>query len=177
VADRVDVQLVDFRNWQGTCDKVASIEMMEALGHQYLPEFSRFIARVLKPEGLVALQFITCPDSRYKQFRQGVDFIQKHIFPGSLLLSLNRVNEQLARAGGFILNEVSDYGPDYAKTLKAWSNNLNGKRAEIEELGFDETFFRRWSYYFHYCEAAFSMRNISVVQTLHTRPNNLSLST
>ncbi len=176
LADRIDVQLVDFRKWEGTYDKVVSIEMMEALGHQYLPDFCQFISRVLKPEGLVALQFITCPDSRYKQFRQGVDFIQKHIFPGSLLLSLNRVNEQLSNAGGFMLNDVSDFGPHYAKTLNAWSRNLNDQRAEIENLGFDEPFFRRWSYYFHYCEAAFAMRNISVVQTLHTRPNNLSLS-
>ncbi|MBE35771.1 MAG: cyclopropane-fatty-acyl-phospholipid synthase [Opitutaceae bacterium] len=176
LADLVDVQLVDFRKWQGTYDKVVSIEMMEALGHQYLPDFCQFTSRVLKPEGLVALQFITCPDSRYKQFRRGVDFIQKHIFPGSLLLSLNRVNEQLSHAGGFMLNDVSDYGPHYAKTLNAWSRNLNDQRAEIEKLGFDEPFFRRWSYYFHYCEAAFAMRNISVVQTLHTRPNNLSLS-
>ena len=177
VADRVDVQLVDFRNWHGTYDKVVSIEMMEALGHRYLPDFCRFISRALKPEGLVALQFITCPDSRYQQFRQGVDFIQKHIFPGSLLLSMNRVNEQFARAGGFVLNQVSDYGPDYSKTLNAWNTNLTEKRTEIEALGFDDTFFRRWSYYFQYCEAAFSMRNISVVQTLHTRPNNLSLPT
>lgn len=176
VADRVDVQLVDFRNWHGTYDKVVSIEMMEALGHRYLPDFCHFISRSLKPEGLVALQFITCPDSRYQQFRQGVDFIQKHIFPGSLLLSLNRVNEQFSRAGGFLLNQVSDYGPHYAKTLKAWKTNLDEQRTEIEALGFDEVFFRRWSYYFQYCEAAFSMRNISVVQTLHTRPNNLSLS-
>ncbi len=176
VADRVDVQLVDFRNWHGTYDKVVSIEMMEALGHRYLPDFCRFISRSLKPDGLVALQFITCPDARYQQFRQGVDFIQKHIFPGSLLLSMNRVNEQFARTGGFVLNQVSDYGPDYSKTLKAWNTNLAEKRAEIEELGFDDAFFRRWTYYFEYCEAAFSMRNISVVQTLHTRPNNLSLS-
>ena len=134
LADLVDVQLVDFRNWQGTYDKVVSIEMMEALGHQYLPDFCQFTSRVLKPEGFVALQFITCLDSRYKQFRRGVDFIQKHIFPGSLLLSLNRVNEQLSHAGGFMLNDVSDYGPHYAKTLNAWSRNLNDQRAEIEKL-------------------------------------------
>lgn len=176
LADRIDVQLVDFRHWHGTYDKIVSIEMMEALGHRYLPDFCRFLARSLRPEGLLALQFITCPDGRYQQFRRGVDFIQKHIFPGSLLLSLNRVNEQLTRAGDFVLNHVADHGQDYARTLRTWHDNLGAQRPAIEKLGFDDGFFRRWSYYLNYCEAAFAMRNISVVQTLHTRPNNLSLS-
>lgn len=176
VADRVDVRLTDYRDWRGTCDKIVSIEMMEALGHRYLPSFCRTIARSLAPDGLVALQFITCPDARYGQFRRGVDFIQKHIFPGSLLLSLNRVNEQLTRAGGFVLNHVADHGADYARTLRVWYRNLLAQRAAIAALGFDDRFFRLWAYYLNYCEAAFAMRNISVVQTLHTRPNNLALS-
>lgn len=176
VADRVDVQLADFRNWHGTYDKIVSIEMMEALGHRYLPDFCRFLSRSLTPEGLLALQFITCPDARYQQFRRGVDFIQKHIFPGALLLSLNRVNEQLTRAGGFVLHQVADHASDYARTLRAWRGNLIASRPVIAELGFDEGFFRRWTYYLQYCEAAFAMRNISVVQTLHTRPNNLALA-
>lgn len=176
VADRVDVQLVDFRNWHGTYDKIVSIEMMEALGHRYLPDFCRFIARSLREDGLLALQFITCPDGRYRQFRRGVDFIQKHIFPGSLLLSLNRVNEQLTQAGNFVLHQVADHGADYSRTLREWRRNLIGQRSAIEALGFDDRFFRRWSYYLDYCDAAFAMRNISVVQTLHTRPNNLSLA-
>jgi cyclopropane-fatty-acyl-phospholipid synthase len=175
LADRIDVQLADFREWHGTYDKIVSIEMMEALGHAYVPEFCRFIDRSLERDGLVALQFITCPDSRYAQFRRGVDFIQKHVFPGSLLLSLNRVNDLLASAGGFVLNHVSDHGANYARTLREWRRNLHDRRAEIEGLGFDDTFFRGWHYYLAYCEAAFAMRNISVVQTLHTRPNNLSL--
>lgn len=175
LSDRIDVQLADFRDWRGSCDKIVSIEMMEALGHRYLPDFCRFLARSLPPEGLVALQFITCPDARYAQFRRGVDFIQKHVFPGSLLLSLNRVNDQLARAGGFVVNHVSDHGPDYARTLRAWRDNLTARRPAIEALGFDDRFFRHWSYYLEYCEAAFALRNISVVQTLHTRPNNVAL--
>lgn len=173
--DRIDVQLADFREWRGTYDKIVSIEMMEALGHAYLPDFCRFLDRSLVRDGLIALQFITCPDSRYAQFRRGVDFIQKHVFPGSLLLSLNRVNDLLARAGGFVLNHVSDHGADYSRTLREWRRNLGERRTEIEGLGFDDTFFRGWHYYLAYCEAAFVMRNISVVQTLHTRPNNLSL--
>lgn len=175
LSDRIDVRLADFREWHGTYDKIVSIEMMEALGHHYLPDFCRFLDRSLDREGLLALQFITCPDSRYAEFRRGVDFIQKHVFPGSLLLSLNRVNEQLAQAGGFVLHQVADHGTDYSRTLREWRGNLHARRSEIERLGFGERFFRSWHYYLAYCEAAFAMRNISVVQTLHTRPNNLSL--
>lgn len=175
LAGRVDVQLRDFREVRGTFSKLVSIEMMEALGHRYLPDFCSMIARVLRHDGLAALQFITCPDSRYAEFRGGVDFIQKHIFPGSLLLSLNRVNDLLTRAGGFVLNHVQDLGHDYAFTLRCWRQNLEAREPEVRALGFDDRFLRKWKYYLQYCEAAFAMRNISVVQTLYTRPNNLSL--
>jgi cyclopropane-fatty-acyl-phospholipid synthase len=176
LADRVSVELRDYRDIRGTFDKVVSIEMMEALGHRYLPEFCGVLDRVLKRDGLLALQFITCPDARYEEFRRGVDFIQKHIFPGSLLLSLNRVNDQLARAGGFVLNQVDDFGPDYARTLKIWRDNFLARLEQVRALGFDERFIRKWTFYLGYCEAAFAMRNISVVHTLHTRANNLALS-
>lgn len=174
LADRVQVELRDYRDIHGTYDKLVSIEMMEALGHRYLPDFCQALARNLKPEGLVALQFITCPDDRYDQFRHGVDFIQKHVFPGSLLLSLNRVNDQLSRAGGFVLNHVEDFGHDYARTLRTWRENFHRQLDAVRSLGFDERFIRKWHYYLSYCEAAFALRNISVVHTLHTRSNNLS---
>jgi cyclopropane-fatty-acyl-phospholipid synthase len=176
LADRVWVELRDYRDIRGTFDKIVSIEMMEALGHRYLPEFCAVLNRLLKRDGLLALQFITCPDARYEEFRRGVDFIQKHIFPGSLLLSLNRVNEQLARAGGFVQNRVDDFGPDYARTLRIWRDNFNARLEQVRALGFDDRFIRKWTYYLGYCEAAFAMRNISVVHTLHTRANNLALS-
>lgn len=175
LAGRVEVQLRDFRDITGQFDKIVSIEMMEALGHRYQKDFARVVARCLRPEGLVALQFITCPDARYTAFRRGVDFIQKHIFPGSLLLSLNRVNELLSEAGGFVLHRVDDFGPDYARTLRQWHQTFNARLADVRQLGFDERFIRKWSYYLCYCEAAFALRNISVVHTLHTRPNNLAL--
>lgn len=172
---RVDVRLADFRDIEGRYDKVVSIEMMEALGHRYLPEFCRVVDRCVKKDGLVALQFITCPDSRYDQFRRGVDFIQKHIFPGSLLLSLNRVNGLMSRAGGFVLHGMEDLGHDYALTLRRWRDEFEARRAEVGSLGFDERFVRKWRYYLAYCEAAFALRNISVVHALYTRANNLSL--
>ena len=175
LSGRVTVLLQDFRDIKGVYDKVVSIEMMEALGHRYLQEFCRVVGRSLKPDGLLALQFITCPDSRYPQFRRGVDFIQKHIFPGSLLLSLNRVNDLLSREGDLVLHSARDLGADYALTLRRWADAFAQKTEEVRRLGFDERFIRKWGYYLAYCEAAFAMRNISVVQTLHTRPNNLSL--
>ena len=174
LADRVEVQLRDYRELDGRFDKIVSIEMMEAIGHRYLPEFCAVLDRVLKRDGLLALQFITCPDARYGQFRKGIDFIQKHIFPGSLLLSLNRVNEHLTRAGGFSVHTVDDFGPDYARTLQLWHDNFRARVDQVRSLGFDERFIRKWTYYLGYCEAAFALRNISVVQTLHTRANNLA---
>jgi cyclopropane-fatty-acyl-phospholipid synthase len=177
LADRVEVRFEDYRDHAGSYDKIVSIEMMEALGHDYLPVYCDTLAARLKPEGLLALQFITCPDDRYAELRRGVDFIQKHIFPGSLLLSLNRVNQQLARAGGFTLHRLEDFGQDYARTLRLWRESFEGKREQVLALGgFDERFIRKWRYYLCYCEAAFAMRNISVVQTLHTRANNISFS-
>ena len=175
LADRVDVQLRDFRDITGHYDKIVSIEMVEALGHKYQATFAEVVSKLLKPEGLLALQFITCPDARYGQFRRGVDFIQKHIFPGSLLLSPNRLNDLLARAGGFTLHAMDDFGPDYARTLRLWRESFNAKLDQVRALGFDARFERKWTYYLCYCEAAFALRNISVVHTLHTRPNNLAL--
>lgn len=174
LADRVEVRLEDYRDHAGRYDKIVSIEMMEALGHRYLPVYCDTLAARLKPDGLLALQFITCPDDRYEQMRRGVDFIQKHVFPGSLLLSLNRVNQELSRAGGFVLHRLEDCGQDYARTLRLWREAFDAKREEVLALGgFDERFLRKWRYYLSYCEAAFAMRNISVVQTLHTRANNI----
>ncbi|HRE05979.1 MAG TPA: cyclopropane-fatty-acyl-phospholipid synthase family protein [Opitutaceae bacterium] len=174
LADRIEVRLQDYRDIEGRFDKIVSIEMMEAIGHAYLPAFCQALHRLLKPDGLLALQFITCPDSRYAELRRGVDFIQKHIFPGSLLLSLNRVNDLLSRIGGFGLHQIDDLGHDYARTLKVWRERFLNRLDEVRGLGFDDPFIRKWTYYLCYCEAAFAMRNISVVQTLHTRANNLS---
>ena len=171
---RVEVRLQDYRDLSGQFDKLVSIEMLEAVGHRYLPEFAAMCDRVLKPDGLLALQYITCPDSRYDQFRRGVDFIQKHVFPGSLLLSVNRVNHLLAAKGGFVLHGLEDLGRDYQRTLVCWRESFHANLRHVRDLGFDDRFVRKWHYYLCYCEAAFALRNISLVQTVHTRPNNLS---
>ena len=171
LADRITVKLEDFRDHQGSYDKCVSIEMMEALGHKYLPAFCTSIGRLLKPDGIAAFQYITCPDSRYAQFRDGVDFIQKHIFPGSLLLSINRVGELMTKESGFQLDRLEEFGPDYARTLDAWCQAFEANLDKVRGMGFDERFIRKWRLYFRYCQAAFAHRNIGVVQAVYVRPN------
>ena len=176
LTDRVDVQFMDYRRIEGQYDKIVSIEMMEALGHDYLAPFCTTVDRVLSRDGVAALQFITCADSRYDELRRGVDFIQRHIFPGSLLLSTNRVSSMLAKAGGFVLHDLRDMGLDYARTLRVWRETFDLRESAVRAQGFDERFIRKWRYYLSYCEAAFALRNVSVVQAVYTRPNNHSLA-
>ncbi|MES1167692.1 MAG: cyclopropane-fatty-acyl-phospholipid synthase family protein, partial [Oleiharenicola lentus] len=174
LADRIEVRLQDYRDIPGQFDKIVSIEMLEAVGHQYLPEYAAACHRLLKPDGLLALQYITVPDDRYEALRRVVDFIQKHVFPGSLLLSVNRVNHVLSQQGGFVLQAFDDFGTDYARTLRLWRASFHAKLDQVRALGFDDRFIRKWHYYLCYCEAAFALRHISVVHTLHSRANNLS---
>jgi cyclopropane-fatty-acyl-phospholipid synthase len=171
LSDRIEVRLEDFRDHRGLYDKCVSIEMMEALGHRYLPAFCESVGRLLKKDGVAAFQYITCPDSRYEQFRSGVDFIQKHIFPGSLLLSINRVGELMTRRAGFQLHRLEEFGPDYARTLDAWCRAFESNLDKVRAMGFDDRFIRKWRLYFRYCEAAFARRNIGVVQAVYVRPN------
>jgi len=172
LTDRVDVQLRDYRLLDGSYDKVVSIEMMEAIGDRYLEAYFAKIHEVLKPGGLVGVQYITVPDSRHAELKRGVDWIQKHIFPGSLLLTVGRVNQALNSTGDLFLHDLEDMGASYARTLHIWWEQFNAHRAEVQTLGFDERFIRKWNYYLQYCEAAFTSRNISVVQAVYTRPNN-----
>ena len=175
--DRIEILLLDYRHVSGHYDKVVSIEMMEALGDRYLETYFAKINEVLKPNGIVGLQFITVPDSRHSEVRNGVDWIQKHVFPGSLLLSLGRVGAALKNTGSLTLYELEDMGASYAKTLNLWWERFNAQLEAVRALGFDERFIRKWNYYLQYCEAAFATRNISVVQGIYTRPNNLDLHT
>ena len=175
LADRVEIKLMDYRLLTGQFDKIASIEMLEAVGDAYLETYFAKCHEMLKKDGLLGVQMITCPDARYDSLRQNVDWIQKHIFPGSLLLSVHRVNEALRRTGDLFLHDLFDMGLNYAETLKRWRIAFNEHSEQVRALGFDERFVRKWNYYFSYCEAAFAMRNISVVQAVYTRPNNSNL--
>jgi cyclopropane-fatty-acyl-phospholipid synthase len=175
LSDRVDVLLADYRTLTGQYDKIASIEMMEAIGDKFLETYFAKINALLKPEGIVGLQYITVPDVRHAALRRNVDWIQRHIFPGSLLLSIGRVNQALHRTGDLFLHDLEDLGTSYARTLHLWWKRFNSRLGEVRALGFDDAFIRKWNYYLQYCEAAFTQRNVSVVQAIYTRPNNRSL--
>lgn len=174
LSDRVNVILEDYRKMEGQFDRIVSIEMLEAVGAQFYDIYFRQLHRLLKKDGVVALQVITCPDSRFEELRRGVDWIQKHIFPGSLLPSVAAMNRAVNNTGDLTLVDLKDLGQDYARTLAAWCSNFNRVKDKLESLGFDERFRRKWNYYFCYCEAAFAMRNINVLQLIYSRPNNLS---
>ncbi len=175
VKEKIDVQLVDYRHVTGQYDKIISIEMIEAVGDKFLPDYFSQLHHCLKADGLVGLQMITSPDHRYESFRDNVDWIQKHIFPGSLLPSMKAVHEAAYATGNLNIFDHEDITLSYARTLQMWREAFNAHSSQVKAMGFDQTFLRKWNYYLSYCEAAFAMRNISVVQTVLTRPNNYQL--
>jgi cyclopropane-fatty-acyl-phospholipid synthase len=172
-SDKVTILYQDYRLLQGTFDKIASIEMLEAVGHEYLPVYFKKCHELLKQNGLLGLQVITSPDSRYQDFRRSVDWIQKHIFPGSLLPSIGEMTRVINKVSDMHLAHFEDFGTHYARTLREWRESFNKEREKVLNIGFDPIFIRKWNYYLSYCEAAFAMKNISVVQMVWTRPNNV----
>lgn len=169
--DKVTVLLQDYRTMRGSFDKIVSVEMLEAVGHKFLKAYFTQCNNLLKRNGILAIQVITCPDGRYESIRKDVDWIQKHIFPGSLLPSVAAINKAVNDAGEMTLVDLKDLGLHYAATLAAWKEQFNSNVAHIRSLGFDEYFIRKWNYYFSYCEAAFAFRNINVMQMVYVRPN------
>jgi len=170
--DRITIFLKDYRLMEGSFDKIVSIEMLEAVGAEYYNEYFKKCNDLLRKDGIFALQVITCPDSRFESLKNGVDWIQKHIFPGSLLPSLAAINQAVNSTGNLTLVDLKDIGLHYAHTLNVWHKSFNEKLEEVRQLGFDDHFIRKWNYYLCYCEAAFAMRNIHVMQLVYTRPNN-----
>lgn len=162
--DRVEVLLCDYRDLTGEYDKLVSIEMIEAVGQRYLPTFFRTCQARLRPGGRMAIQAITIQDQRYRDYSKSVDFIQRYIFPGGFLPSITAMNELMTRHTDFVMRNLFDMGPDYARTLALWRHRFVQAWQEIEKLGFDERFRRMWLYYLGYCEAGFNARTISVVQ-------------
>jgi cyclopropane-fatty-acyl-phospholipid synthase len=175
LSELVEIRMQDYREVKGSFDKIASIEMLEAVGEKYLETYFAKCHEVLAPEGLLAVQMITVPDNEFEDLRRGTDFIQKHIFPGSLLLSVGRVNQALNQTGDLFLHGFEDLGAGYARTLREWAQNFNAQLDAVQSQGFSNTFIRKWNYYLKYCEAAFATRNISVVQAVYTRPGNRGL--
>lgn len=173
--DKINLQFVDYRHVEGLYDKIISIEMIEAVGHKFLPVYFKQIHHLLKRDGVVGLQMILAPDHRYDSFRKNVDFIQKHVFPGSLLPSLRAIQQAIHNSGILCVFDYEDISFSYVKTLRMWREEFNRNRVKVEAMGFDEKFIRKWNYYLSYCEAAFRMRNISVAQVVLARPNNYLL--
>lgn len=175
VENLIDLKLMDYRDLEGSYDKIVSIEMMEAVGHSFIPTFFEKLNNLLKPQGLFSFQVITSPDSRYEEYRKSVDWIQKHIFPGGFIPSVGHLTKIFNEKSDLQLLKFRDFGPHYAKTLNIWNENFFKVKDKVLSLGFSENFVRKWHYYLKYCEAAFDTRNISVVQMTLTRPNNISI--
>jgi cyclopropane-fatty-acyl-phospholipid synthase len=172
LSDRVTVLLEDYRDLTGRYDKLVSIEMIEAIGHQYLETYLDKCASLLKPEGLALIQAITIEDSRYEQALKSVDFIKRHIFPGSFIPSVSAITGAAARASDLRLVSLEDIGPSYATTLNHWRQRFLSKLDQVRALGYDERFIRMWEFYLCYCEGGFIERSIGDVHLLFARPGN-----
>jgi cyclopropane-fatty-acyl-phospholipid synthase len=163
LAERADIRLVDYRDIEGRFDRVASIEMFEAVGEAYWPAYFTKIRDVLSPGGRAGLQIITIRDELFNVYRQRSDFMRKYIFPGGMLPSEKRLREETARAG-LQWETIARFGQNYADTLAEWATRFEGAWDEINALGFDERFRRLWNFYLRYCEAAFRTERTNVVQ-------------
>ncbi|HVY64104.1 MAG TPA: cyclopropane-fatty-acyl-phospholipid synthase family protein [Gammaproteobacteria bacterium] len=170
LAERVDVRLLDYRDLDpavhGRFDKLVSIEMIEAVGHEYQPVLLRKCAEMLKPDGAMLLQAITIADAEYERARRSVDFIQRYIFPGSCLTSVTNMSAVLTRHTDLRIAHLEDIGFHYATTLAHWRARFHARLADVRAQGYPESFIRMWDYYFCYCEAGFIERAIGDVQLL-----------
>jgi cyclopropane-fatty-acyl-phospholipid synthase len=163
LAERADIRLMDYRDVEGQFDRVASIEMFEAVGEAYWPLYFDKIRDVLAPGGRAGLQIITIRDELFGEYRRRADFIQKYIFPGGMLPSERRLKEETDRAG-LEWRDVARFGQSYADTLAEWARRFEAAWDEIRSLGFDERFRRLWRFYLGYCEAGFRTERTNVVQ-------------
>ena len=154
---------MDFRQLTNQYDRIVSIEMIEAVGHNYLPLYFKKIKTCLKPLGIIVLQAITYPNHDYKKYKKRSDFIRKHIFPGGHLPSMEII-EKLLNKNKLTLTHQENITLSYAKTLSHWYQRFISKTTEIKTLGFDDHFIRKWRYYFNYCEAAFKTQYLNTYQ-------------
>jgi cyclopropane-fatty-acyl-phospholipid synthase len=167
--DRITLLNKDYRELDGQFDKLVSVEMIEAVGRKFLPGYFAKANDLLKPGGLAMIQAITIADQRFDIYSRTEDFIQKHIFPGGFLPSLQLMSELLATRTELIIRDIHDIGLDYARTLKDWRENFMASTQELEESGYGEQFHRLWEYYLGYCEGGFLERRISAVQLLTSK--------
>lgn len=152
--ERVEIRLQDYRDVEGRFDRIASIEMFEAVGESYWPTFFDKLASMIRPGGLIGLQVITIADCNYEAYRRGADFIQRHVFPGGMLPSPSALQKQFERVGLEKLSEMT-FGLDYARTLATWNHRFQTAWPDLQNMGFDQRFRRLWEYYLAYCEAGF----------------------
>jgi len=167
---QVTLLLEDYRDLRGEYDALVSIEMIEAVGHQYLDTYFRQCSSLLKTNGAMLLQAITIRDQFYDTARRSVDFIKRFIFPGSFIPSVKAIAESLERATDLKIFHMEDIGPHYARTLKIWRERFLARQSEVRALGYPEAFVRMWEYYLCYCEGGFEERQLGDVQMLLTKP-------
>jgi cyclopropane-fatty-acyl-phospholipid synthase len=170
LSDRVSVVMQDYRTLEGSYDKLVSIEMVEAVGWQFYPDYMRACARLLKPDGLALIQAITIADQAYERAKHEVDFIKKFIFPGSCIPSLTALTGAATRHSDLRLAAYDDYTPHYARTLALWRDNCRMHADAIGKLGYNASFQRLWEFYLAYCEGGFAERSISVGHLLFAKP-------
>jgi len=169
--DRVTLLKKDYRDLEGLYDKIVSIEMVEALGHEYVPVFLKKCRDLLEDGGVACIQCITCPDEHFEDYLKQTDFIKEYIFPGGELLSVQQVSDTVAELG-MRLESLERFGDSYAKTLDYWSRNFLARQDEVRALGFDEQFCRKWLYYLVSCEAGFQGKMIDDVQILFRKASD-----
>jgi cyclopropane-fatty-acyl-phospholipid synthase len=175
--DLIEVRLVDYRQLEGTFDRIVSIEMLEAVGHRYLGTYFSALDRLLAPDGLAVVQVITIPDQRERSYRRRPDFIQRAIFPGGHLPSLTSMARAMTARSHLFVEDVENLGPHYAETLRHWRERFLGRLDDVRRLGFDDTFVRLWEFYLAYCEGAFLARYLNDLQLVLTRATNGTLGT
>ncbi|MCS4307608.1 cyclopropane-fatty-acyl-phospholipid synthase [Rheinheimera pacifica] len=171
---QITLLLHDYRDLTGQYDKLVSIEMIEAVGEDYLDTYFEKCASLLKPDGLMVLQAITIVDQRYSQYVREVDFIKRYVFPGGCLPSVSRMTDAISRKTDFALRHLQDIGFDYARTLKDWCDNFMHARDRVHQLGYDDNFVRLWHFYLCYCEGGFRERATSAVHLVLSKPQNRS---
>jgi len=170
--DRITLLFDDYRDLEGKFDKLVSIEMIEAVGPQYLDTYVGTLNKLLKPDGLALIQAITLPEQRYERALKNVDFIQRYIFPGSFIPSVGAILGATQTQSNLTLTHAEDIGFHYARTLSCWRERFLANRQALQDLGYDDAFIRLWCFYFSYCEAGFAERAIGVSQLLFAKPRN-----
>ena len=172
LSDRITILEQDYRQHDGRYTKVASVEMLEAIGERQFGTFFATIDRVLEPQGIACVQTILIPDDRWDRYRKTPDWIERYVFPGCLIPSLTSLAVAATRSSRLLVHDVDEIGPHYAETLRRWRANFHRHIDEVRALGYDRNFERTWDFYLAFCEAAFRLRVLRDAQLTLTRPLN-----